>query len=598
MVPLVLVATGLAPSAGAAVYEESPTRATSEVMIDFVDLGIEGDAAMFGEVLDRALGDHFESVITVDGPDLVGAVVTEEGRRSLARLGVVRSFEELPPLQLQLTESVAQIGADALGVSGVGKVVAVIDAGVGAGLAGSVVAEACFVPDPDPGGTPCPSTTGEGSAAPCVTPVIPCSHGSHIAAIISGDAGPVGVAPGAGIIAIRAADFPVDDEGTPLAPVISSLGALQGLDHVLDLSDTYDITAVNLSFAGDASDTCRDAAWEDRVERLNAAGIAVVAAAGNLEEGDWETAGLKFPACLPGVVSVGSTTESGEVSDFSMSGPDLDVLAPGECIDSEILSDGSCVSTRGTSFAAPHVAAAFALIDDAHPDFTVERRRNLLRVTGEMVSREIEGSRDPRYPEIRVDRFLDFVPFLDAGGSAFWTSASDWARYARVTTGIAPGVFGPARPLTRAEAVTFLWRFMGSPEGHLTSGFPDVVPGSFYEKAVDWALATGVTTGLPGGVFGPGDPVTRAQLATFMFRTVGEPAGAPPSGFGDVLEGSWYALAVAWMDHTGITTGTSPTTFSPDRVVDRAELITFLFRLADSEGAWDGGLEPPDVVLF
>lgn len=598
IVTLTLAATGLAAVPSAAVDEETaaprrpePPRVTSEVMIDLVDLGIDGDVGMFAEVLDRLLGDDLESVITVDGPDLVGAVVTEQGRRSLSRLGVVESVEQLAPLELQLTESVPQIGADALGVAGAGKVVAVIDVGVDTSLVGSVVAEACFVPDPQ-NGAPCPSVDGAGSAAPCVTPVVRCSHGSHIAAIIAGDE-PSGVAPDAGILAIRAARFPAEDE-----PEISPLGVLEGLDHVLSLAATYDIAAVNLSFAGDAGDTCRDAAWEQRVSRLNDAGIAVVAAAGNLEDDDWEAAGVKFPACLPGVISVGSTTEAGEVSDFSMSSPVLDLLAPGECIDSAILTDGSCIATRGTSFAAPHVAAAFALIDDTHPDFTVARRRNLLRVTGEMVSRESEGPRDPRYPEIRVDRYLGFEPFLDAGSSAYWTAASDWALYAGVTTGIAPGVFGPTRSLTRAEAVTFLWRFMGSPVGHPSSGFPDVVPGSFYERAVDWALAAGVTTGLPGGVFGPGDPVTRAQLATFMFRTVGEPGGAPPSGFADVIVGSWYELAVAWMAQTGITTGTSPTTFSPERVIDRAQLITLLFRLADSDAAWDGGVEPPSVVLF
>ncbi|NIR37823.1 MAG: S8 family serine peptidase, partial [Actinobacteria bacterium] len=102
-----------------------------------------------------------------------------------------------------------------------------------------------------------------------------CSHGTHIAGMISGD-DPVlrGVAPDAGILAIRVGA--VLDTG----PDIPELGVLRGLEHVYDLRDTHDIVAVNLSFGG-PPDGCAEPAWEDVIGRLTQAGIAVVAAAGN-----------------------------------------------------------------------------------------------------------------------------------------------------------------------------------------------------------------------------------------------------------------------------------------------------------------------------
>jgi len=199
------------------------------------------------------------------------------------------------------------------------------------------------------------------------------------------------------------------------------------------------------------------------------------------------------------------------------------------------------------------------------------------------------------FPVRRVDDYLDFTPFSDARSWDFWAEASDWAKHTGVSTGVRPGIFEADRPLTRAEAVTFLWRLMGAPTGFAESGFTDVEVGRFYIDAVNWARATAVTTGVTADRFAPDAPITRAEMATLMWRLAGSaPAGA--AGFVDVVPDAFYTEAVGWMALNAITTGTSPTTFSPAAVVDRGQMITFTYRLAGASAAW--AVAPPELVRF
>jgi hypothetical protein len=68
-------------------------------------------------------------------------------------------------------------------------------------------------------------------------------------------------------------------------------------------------------------------------------------------------------------------------------------------------------------------------------------------------------------------------------------------------------------------------------------------------------------------------------MAAFLWRMAGSPTGAPPAGFADVPAGQFYAPAVDWLMARGAT-GTTPTTYSPAASVTRAEVVTFLYRMA------------------
>ncbi len=135
-----------------------------------------------------------------------------------------------------------------------------------------------------------------------------------------------------------------------------------------------------------------------------------------------------------------------------------------------------------------------------------------------------------------------------------------------------PGVcFYPDRTVTRGEAARWLWVMQDRPEAPAHT-FTDVDESA----AVSWMVHAGVTTGTSATTFSPDDPLTRAQIAAFLWRLANEPE-APAHTFNDV-HSSWQQGPVSWMSHRNITTGTSATTFSPDDPLTRALLVTFLWR--------------------
>ena len=128
--------------------------------------------------------------------------------------------------------------------------------------------------------------------------------------------------------------------------------------------------------------------------------------------------------------------------------------------------------------------------------------------------------------------------------------------------------------------VTFLWRAMGSPDPTRTDNpFVDVKPTDFYYKPVLWAVENGITSGMDATHFGPTAYCNRAQVVTFLYRTMGSPDVATSSNpFADVAAGSFYERAVLWAVENGITNGLSATAFGPNSVCNRAQIVTFLYR--------------------
>jgi hypothetical protein len=106
----------------------------------------------------------------------------------------------------------------------------------------------------------------------------------------------------------------------------------------------------------------------------------------------------------------------------------------------------------------------------------------------------------------------------------------------------------------------------------------DVQPGSFYEKAVLWAVEMGITNGLDDTHFGPNASCNRAQVVTFLWRSVGFPAVHETDVFDDVESGTWYTAAISWAVANGITNGLSATEFGVNTVCNRAQIVTFLHR--------------------
>ena len=160
----------------------------------------------------------------------------------------------------------------------------------------------------------------------------------------------------------------------------------------------------------------------------------------------------------------------------------------------------------------------------------------------------------------------------------YYREAVEWAVEKGITSGVGNGLFAPNQPCTRAQIVTFLWRAAGSPEPKAASSFADVAAGSYYAKAVAWAVENGITSGTGDGKFSPDATCTRAQAVTFLYRASGAPAVNGNAAFSDVATNAYYAAAVKWAEKNGITGGIGGGLFGSDNDCTRAQIVTFLYR--------------------
>lgn len=177
------------------------------------------------------------------------------------------------------------------------------------------------------------------------------------------------------------------------------------------------------------------------------------------------------------------------------------------------------------------------------------------------------------------DPHLVYYSFLDIDSDAYYFLPVILAVDKGITSGLDDTHFGPAEICNRAQVVTFLWRSAGRPKPTITENpFVDVPQGSFYEKAVLWALETGITTGTDGTHFSPEQSCSRAQVVTFLHRFRGCPEPEGFTAFPDVPAGTYYYEAVLWAAQRGITLGMDGGLFRPELTCSRAQIVTFLYR--------------------
>tara|TARA_Y100001936_G_C15935295_1_gene591665 strand:- start:336 stop:749 length:414 start_codon:yes stop_codon:yes gene_type:complete len=132
--------------------------------------------------------------------------------------------------------------------------------------------------------------------------------------------------------------------------------------------------------------------------------------------------------------------------------------------------------------------------------------------------------------------------------------------------------------MTREQQITFLWRYAGEPSPGPATPFVDLPANRYFTDAVTWAYNTGITSGVSPTRFGTGQTVTRAQAVTFLWRYADQPPSNGPNPFEDVDLSRYFAEAVRWAYENGVTTGTSATTFAPDQQVTRVQFAAFLSR--------------------
>lgn len=335
-------------------------------------------------------------------PLLVADLTPDEAATLRGRPGVVAVEPDARTFRPQ-SEAYALVGgsrAYTAGFKGTGALVAVIDTGIDSDhpdLASSIVGEACFVDDNGcPNGAPQQFGPGAAEAAPAQY------HGSHVAGIITSDGlvAPRGLAPDAGIVAVNV--FGRFDSAY-------TSDIIAAIDYVV--TNYPETDAINLSLGGGAYPGACDEqtpALAAAVDAANAAGIAVVAAAGNYGV----KSGIAAPACLHNAIAVGAVYDSAigavqwtacgdpapardEVACFSQSSPEIDLLAPGVRVVSDSV-DGTTATASGTSMATPYVAAAIGLLRSTNPSLTPGAALARLAETGTPVTDAANGLTRPR----------------------------------------------------------------------------------------------------------------------------------------------------------------------------------------------------------
>ena len=152
-------------------------------------------------------------------------------------------------------------------------------------------------------------------------------------------------------------------------------------------------------------------------------------------------------------------------------------------------------------------------------------------------------------------------------------------------TGTGRNTFSPDRPMTRAMVVATLYRLAGSPEVTEKAAFTDVASGSYYEAAVAWAAKNEIASGTSATTFEPNKAVTREQLATMLWRYAGEPE-TDGSGVGVFDDGEtvsvWAFDAMSWALNNGVITGVSDDALLPANTATRAQCAAMLMRFVET----------------
>jgi hypothetical protein len=362
-------------------------------------------------------------------------------------------------------------------------------------------------------------------------------------------------------------------------------------------------SVANLSLGGPGS----SGALERAVKDVTARGMLVVAASGNSRGVDDQP---NFPAAYDEVLAVGATTRSGELAGYSSGGSHLDITAPGGDGSGTSVGDllvlgerGGLDAQAGTSFAAPLVAGAALLFRAQNP------RLSPAEVSAAIGRSAVDAGppgRDPDFGDGRLDldallRLAVAAPrpteqacppqrvpdagFPDVPANAAHADNIDCVVWWEVANGTGNG-YGPALSVNRAQMASFLARLVLRTGGELPNDPPDRFAddnGSVHELRINQLAAIGVVSGRDGAYL-PLEPVTRAQMATFLTRTYEARSAQqlPPAAdyFADDA-GNVHEPRINQAAAAGFTGGAGNGGYNPAVPVRRDQMATFLARVLD-----------------
>jgi subtilisin family serine protease len=340
--------------------------------------------------------------------------------RRLVELDVVAGVSEEAEYYSQLEQTTHLVNAPwsfRQAFSGKGAAVAIIDSGVvpHSFFGDRLVEEFCFSSPGSDAESLCRDGESEdsGPGAACASPDF-CDHGTHVTGIAAGEGG---IARRANIIALNVSVKKTHFLAGPYKSYLNG-DVVAALEKVLELADTHNIAAVNMSIGrGPFTQGPCDQYSENEqailavVNLLKLAGVAAIAASGN--DGDVDK--LDSPACISTVISVGATDDNRAVASLSNSSQGLDLLAPGVDVRSSVpggfeacgqTPTGGFASCTGTSMAAPHVTGAWAVLKAKNALARVDDIAAALRQSGLEITDERQGRETPM---IQIEEAMQLI---------------------------------------------------------------------------------------------------------------------------------------------------------------------------------------------
>lgn len=167
--------------------------------------------------------------------------------------------------------------------------------------------------------------------------------------------------------------------------------------------------------------------------------------------------------------------------------------------------------------------------------------------------------------------------FTDVPAGSDYAEAVQWASDNGYIYGYGGGRFGVNDNVTRAQLATIFHRAAGTPAASGTSRFSDAEAGAYYINALSWAETAGLIAGYPDGQFGVGDPVTRQQVATILWRWAGSPAASAENYLDENAISAYAQTAVDWSRSNGIIAARSDGRFAPTDNATRGEIVSALY---------------------
>lgn len=190
---------------------------------------------------------------------------------------------------------------------------------------------------------------------------------------------------------------------------------------------------------------------------------------------------------------------------------------------------------------------------------------------------------------------VDDTGYSDVAADSWYADAVAYVTDNALMVGTADQVFSPDLTMTRAMLATTLYRVNGSPAVTIEDPFTDTDADDWFAAPVAWAAENGVVNGIGDGLFGPDNTVTREQTASMLWNAAGQPSVATTTSYADQAQISDYAVqAVAWANENGIMTGRDGNRFAPQAGMTRAEAAAVLFNMQAALPPVEEGPTPDD----